>query len=826
MANKNDDVIELIIEGKDEYSDVSAEVREELGKLADSTKETRAEFERLEQSLDLADTYRDQEKEVNRLAEAQARSKIEVDALNKSNRASKGANVELVASLAKAKAEFASLRTATNKAQKAFDSTQNSMRQYGIELSDIENNQATYRQSTEQLAAQLTELSLAQTNIVRQTRAEVSASQAQAAATQEQAAASKKLAEQLQQEQTRQQAITAQQIETAGQSRQYTLAIGEMTTALREGNITLEQYRIRTAQAADASTLSRAEIGRINRALEEQVITARDAAAAQARIATQSARSAAESARLATATGQYRTELERLVAEYRSGAINSTAFGRAERELRQDLSLTEQQVRETRREFAAYTDSMQVSVASHDAAGESTNRLARVTRHLATAYAVMITAQEAAQAAGSGYEQYTQTENAMLGLAKTTGLTATELNDLSSEMEHLSSDVTPTTKAELLGVAESAGRMGVQGAENIQAFTKSIDALASATDLLGEDGATAIARILNITGEAQENVAGVASSIAGLGNVTAASESEIAKFALRLASSTAEAKLSAAEVLGISAGMAEMGIQAEGASTVIGRVFRIMTDAVATGGEEMKQFSEVTGLSGEAVSKAFGEDKVALFGDFINGINRMQSEGTTLNQTLADMGISSDENARILGILSTRYEGVADAVKVSNESFEKGNVHFKEAAKQAAALSSSYDRLANKAKVLQERMGEAFSDDLFVLMKDLGLSAENVEGDFADLGETLADVVQGTVSLIKTVGGLDELFGGIIGSSSLFSTALLIVNTTLSTVVQAVNMAIAGFSQLGITWNKFFGDTDDVEEWRKIQENAFDRVAE
>lgn len=216
----------------------------------------------------------------------------------------------------------------------------------------------------------------------------------------------------------------------------------------------------------------------------------------------------------------------------------------------------------------AYADQIEVVPATHTRAAKSTDTLTRVTRRLAQAYTALLAAQKASQLVVSGYNAYTESENAMAGLAKTTNLTAEELSGLADEMKRLSTEVTPTTKSELLEIAESAGRMGIQGADNIREFTKSIDALASATDLAGDETAEAIAQILNVTGEAQSNVTGIASAIAQLGNTSATTEEQIVHFAKRLASDTATARLASSEVLGIATAMAEMGLQAEGASTL------------------------------------------------------------------------------------------------------------------------------------------------------------------------------------------------------------------------------------------------------------------
>ena len=193
MSDKNEDVIKLIIEGKDEYSDVSEEVRQELDKLAGEANDTRKAFNELEGALALAEVYREQEAEVQRLAKAQAEAKQRVDQLTVANKQAKGENLELVASLAKAKAEFTSLRTSTNQAQKTLDKTSATMRKQGVALDEVERNQKHYREGVAKLSRKLTELSQAQTKLIKQGRQEAAVALQQAKAKEQQAFSTSKL---------------------------------------------------------------------------------------------------------------------------------------------------------------------------------------------------------------------------------------------------------------------------------------------------------------------------------------------------------------------------------------------------------------------------------------------------------------------------------------------------------------------------------------------------------------------------------------------------------------------------------------------------------
>lgn len=921
-GDKNQDIIELVIKGEDEYSEVSEQVRQELGELTDQAKSTRTEFDRLEKSLDLADTYRKQEAEVERLAVAQGEAKVEVDRLTKANKEAEGENVELAASLAKVKAEYASLRTATNRAQKEFDKTKDAVSRYGVDLDEVTENQEQMRVSADRLAGELTDLSKAQNRLVSSAREQVAAAKeqekAQEASRKEleretkawqdrinSAAAAVKKEREIGQEKARltteiskeisalekgkitwedykrrvsdmgrASALTRQQVaevsqaieaqvtaaksaaesvkkqaaarevsrkelekegqawkarieaalkaadkdkEVRQQTERLTTEIRNQISALEKNEISWEDYRRRVSAAGQATDLNRKQISAITSALDEQVIAARKTAEA-------SQKQIAETNRITQATERYRAELALLVDRYREHNVSAEKFEKSEVALRQKLRLTENQVEATRKEMRAYTNQIDLLPEKQDKSGKSTDRLTQVTRRLAQAYTVLVAAQKAADLAIGSGKAYADTENAMLGLQKTSTLTASEIEAVTDEMRRLSGDVTPTTTAELLGVAEAAGRMGVDGVENILAFTKSIDALSSATGIVGSDAAQAIAQILNVTGEAQSNVSGVASVIAELGNTTATTEEQIIHFGKRFAADTKVVGLASHEVLGLAAGMAEMGQQAEGSGSVIGRVFRFIDSAVKGGGEEMQALQDVVGKTSTEIERAFGKDKTALFLDFAAGIGRLQDEGQTMTQILDDMGLKSDENARVLGLLSRNYEGVEKAVKNANGAFEKGDAHFREMAKKAASLTSGVERMKNRLDTLRVAMGEAFADDTVRAMDSMADSGAGMEEAFAEMGEATAEVVELLGDFFGTLGGLSDAISGTNESVGVMDGLFTGLSMNIDLVLASINFLVGGFAELAIVQNEFFGDDEDVERWRKTQEEAFARV--
>ena len=112
-------------------------------------------------------------------------------------------------------------------------------------------------------------------------------------------------------------------------------------------------------------------------------------------------------------------------------------------------------------------------------------------------------------------------EQGLAGVSKTTNIVGEDLKDLGEEITDFSIKL-GTSTSELLGLAKSAGQLGVKGSKNIIKFTKVMAGLAKTTNIVGEEGAIALARLIKVTDENIDNVDRLGSVIVDLGNNTAA----------------------------------------------------------------------------------------------------------------------------------------------------------------------------------------------------------------------------------------------------------------------------------------------------------------
>ena len=93
-------------------------------------------------------------------------------------------------------------------------------------------------------------------------------------------------------------------------------------------------------------------------------------------------------------------------------------------------------------------------------------------------------------------------------------------------------------------------------------------------------------------------------------------------FAQRLAGQGKIAGLAEAHVLAIAGAFASVGIEAEAGGTAVGKVLQSMTEAVATGNQNLRVFSAVAGMAVDDFATLWRQDAAEAFTRFVEGLGR------------------------------------------------------------------------------------------------------------------------------------------------------------------------------------------------------------
>jgi TP901 family phage tail tape measure protein len=198
-------------------------------------------------------------------------------------------------------------------------------------------------------------------------------------------------------------------------------------------------------------------------------------------------------------------------------------------------------------------------------------------------------------------------EDAFAGVRKTVEGTKPQLDGLGLELRALATRI-PVKATDLAALAQEAGALGVPRAE-VAKFTEVVSKLSAATTGLSTDvAAEAFGKLGNVLRVHGDDYARMASSLVALGNAGASSEADIIETAKRFGAAGAQAKLSAAQVLGFASAIASLGVEPEAAGSSLSRLFNNITKYIGTGNAKIKAFAQTAGMSVKAFSKFFADD--------------------------------------------------------------------------------------------------------------------------------------------------------------------------------------------------------------------------
>lgn len=324
----------------------------------------------------------------------------------------------------------------------------------------------------------------------------------------------------------------------------------------------------------------------------------------------------------------------------------------------------------------------------------------------------------------------------------------------------------PETTAELTELAAAGGQLGIT-TDNIVDFTEVMAQMGSATNLVGEEGAATLARFQNVMGVGQNEIRNIGSAIVDLGNHSATTESEIAEMALRMGKYGSSVRMSAADVLGYSAALSSLGIEAQMGGSAIGRTWLSIETAVASGGEGLTKFAKYSGKSAEEFKEQWNTDSSGAFNGLLKGLQSAEN----LTVALDDLGINNTQDIQAMMALVNGYDLVTESVNRSNTAYQENTALQEEFnAKNettASKLANTKNNIIEAARSIGETMLPSIQDaSTTVADFAKGLSQMDDEQKRVVVNTGATVIAIGAISkvsagAIKGVGGIVEAVGNI-----------------------------------------------------------------
>lgn len=402
-------------------------------------------------------------------------------------------------------------------------------------------------------------------------------------------------------------------------------------------------------------------------------------------------------------------------------------------------------------------------------------------------------------------------EDSFAGVKKTVDATPEQLSKIKQGIIDLSTTgidgrgAIPQTATELNELAAAGGQLGISQ-ENIIDFTEVMAQMGSATNLVGEEGAATLARFMNVMGTSQGEIRNIGSAIVDLGNHSATTESEIAEMALRMGKYGSSVRMSAADVLGYSAALSSLGIEAQMGGSAIGRTWLSIETAVASGGEGLTKFAKYSGKSAEEFKEQWNTDSSGAFNGLLKGLQSAEN----LTVALDDLGINNTQDIQAMMALVNGYDLVTESVNRSNTAYQENTALQEEFnAKNettASKLANTKNNIIEAARSIGETMLPSIQDASTTVAdfaKGLSQMSDEQKKVVVNTGATviaIGAISKVSAGAIKGVGGIVEAVGNI---KKAFSTggALAKFAPTLTSIGAAAGpaaLAVAGIATAAI----------------------------
>lgn len=398
-------------------------------------------------------------------------------------------------------------------------------------------------------------------------------------------------------------------------------------------------------------------------------------------------------------------------------------------------------------------------------------------------------AQEIIGQVGNMVKGAAELSDTLSDVQKTTGLANTEVKDLAKTFGTWN---TRTARKELLGMAEIAGRLGIQGKKDIEGFVKAADMVNVALgDSLG-DVETVMRELGKLTStynikEAygiEESMLRVGSALNELGMASTANEGNIVDFTKRLGGIAPLAKITIQDIMGLGATLDSLGQTSEVSSTALSKLFINMAKNAST-------YAKFAKMEVNDFVELMNKDANEAFLRVLEGVKDNSNGITELASSLGDLGEDGGRVVGVLGTLANNIKLLRDQQKISNQAFEEGTSIWEE-------FQVKNENLAAAIAKVQKWVNKAFVNNAFVsfLDKSVGRLADWVTGiervslemekERMQLNKLYAQTITtntGTDERIKLINEMKSLFPGHLKDID----AETVSNQELAAAVSSVN---------------------------------------
>lgn len=300
-------------------------------------------------------------------------------------------------------------------------------------------------------------------------------------------------------------------------------------------------------------------------------------------------------------------------------------------------------------------------------------------------------------------EEAAKLDDTYSDVMKTTGLMHDEVAALDQELMKID---TRTSREQLLLLARDAGKLGIQGKENILGFVRAADQIQVALgEDLGEGAIRNLGKIADVLGYTdsmgiEKSLLSIGSAINAVGQASTASEGYLVDFTQRLAGVAAQTGISAANIIGFASGLDQSAMKVEMASTAFQKfLMKLYEDPAKFAAYANLEVGKFTDLLQNDANQAVITILKAL---------KDQDGFASLVPIFKDMGLDGARAVSVLAAMATNINAVTEAQALANVEFSK-----------ATSVTEEYNTKNNNMQAQLEKARKEFQNASIALGQSL-----------------------------------------------------------------------------------------------------------
>ena len=270
--------------------------------------------------------------------------------------------------------------------------------------------------------------------------------------------------------------------------------------------------------------------------------------------------------------------------------------------------------------------------------------------------------------------------------------------------------------------------------------------------------------------------------------------------ALRLAGAGKQIGLAESDIMGLSAALSSVGIEAEAGGSAFSKLMIAIQLAVETGSEDLNNFAEVAGMSASGFQKAFKEDAAGALIAFIEGLGKSEEKGTSAIKVLDDMGISEVRLRDSLLRASGASDVFTEAIELGSKAWDENTALTEEAEKRYATTESQLIMLKNKIVDLGISLGGSLTpiirDNVIPILEKFINFIDGVIQEFVKLPKPVQNVILGFGGLVAASGPTLVMLSRLITTVINLRSSILLLNTALKSSIAMAAPIVALLAEI------------------------------